>query len=89
MDRDAPTETSTQRSRELALMAFKQFLDRGYAGTSIAQVAKAASVVKSSLPFHYPSKQECPPRCRRPCWRGRGGTPKTHAGAAPETPTWA
>lgn len=45
------------RRREIALAALPVFLDRGYAGTSMAALARATGLHKSSLYHHFPSKE--------------------------------
>jgi AcrR family transcriptional regulator len=45
------------RRREVAIAALPVFLERGYAGTSMAALARATGLHKSSLYHHFPSKE--------------------------------
>jgi AcrR family transcriptional regulator len=48
---------ASARRREVALAALPVFLEHGYAGTSMATLARATGLHKSSLYHHFPSKE--------------------------------
>lgn len=49
-------ETSTRR-RAIIASAITLFLDHGYAGTSMSQLAQACGIQKATLYHHFPSKE--------------------------------
>lgn len=53
-----PPRADTHRRQEVARAALAVFLERGYAGTSMARVARAAGVTKAALYHHFDTKEE-------------------------------
>jgi AcrR family transcriptional regulator len=51
-------DTTSERRREVALIALSVFLERGYAGTSMARVARVVGTTKSALYHHFATKEE-------------------------------
>lgn len=50
-------EKDAKRRHEVAITALQVFREKGYAGASMAAVARAAGIQKSSLYHHFPSKE--------------------------------
>ncbi|HEX9616786.1 MAG TPA: TetR/AcrR family transcriptional regulator [Anaerolineales bacterium] len=56
---DTPSVTRGERTRaEITLAAHQLFLERGYHGTSMRQIAQAAGVALGGIYNHFPSKEE-------------------------------
>ncbi|MFN3970416.1 MAG: TetR/AcrR family transcriptional regulator [Gemmobacter sp.] len=54
---DADTKQHSERREEILRLATEGFVTDGYAGTSMADLARAVGVQKASLYHHFPSKQ--------------------------------
>ncbi|MFN4157583.1 MAG: TetR/AcrR family transcriptional regulator [Gemmobacter sp.] len=54
---DADTAQHSERREEILRLATEAFVTDGYAGTSMADLARAVGVQKASLYHHFPSKQ--------------------------------
>jgi TetR/AcrR family transcriptional regulator len=54
---DAPTPSRVRASDELRHVALEQFATEGFAGTSLQQIADHAGYSKSSVLYHFSSKE--------------------------------
>ena len=52
-----PDPAKTDRRAEILALATEAFVTNGYAGTSMAELARAVGIQKASLYHHFPSKQ--------------------------------
>jgi len=57
MPTDAPTPSRVRASDELRHVALEQFATEGFAGTSLQQIADHAGYSKSSVLYHFSSKE--------------------------------
>ncbi|MGB7404112.1 MAG: helix-turn-helix domain-containing protein [Pacificimonas sp.] len=57
-DQKAVLAEGSQRKREIAATALRLFIVRGYAGTSMADVAEAIGTTKGALYHHFSAKEE-------------------------------
>lgn len=53
---DAKKNALSNRRAEIVAIATEAFLENGYSGTSMAQLAKACDIQKASFYHHFPSK---------------------------------
>lgn len=53
---DSKKNVQSNRRAEIVAIATETFLENGYAGTSMAQLAKACDIQKASFYHHFPSK---------------------------------
>ncbi|KLE33363.1 hypothetical protein AAW01_05360 [Aurantiacibacter gangjinensis] len=51
-------EEQTLRRRQVAQCALRVFMERGYAGASMSEVARRAEISKASLYHHFTSKED-------------------------------
>jgi AcrR family transcriptional regulator len=55
---DVATSYGSDRRREIAAVALKLFVERGYAGTSMADVAEQIGTTKGALYHHFATKKD-------------------------------
>ena len=51
------TVEPTARREEILAIATRIFADKGYAGTTVREIADAAGILSGSLYHHFPSKE--------------------------------
>lgn len=57
MDETTPRRSGSDTKAEILRVALEQFTERGYDGTSIRDIAVALGITKSSLYYHFASKE--------------------------------